>query len=303
MDPFGGLPQPDDDPDPTDRLLELDLQANQLADDPLERTGNFGRLPEPQAMASVRLEHTGRFERPDGEQAAIIAELERELAQRDAAIAEVTTALREKTFALTRVEKELEQTRSELMRARQAAIHAAELEQRLQDIERQRLELAARHDEQRDVIGRLEDQLSEIRELEQGIEGRLEQERMARQRAEEALARQPAPVVRAWPPLEQPTPRRCLTRLDAGEQVAYVLSQPRTTLGRGPDSDLQVRESYISRSHAVVRLGPESAVIEDLGSRNGVYINDRRVTRERLRAGDIVSLGKARFLFHLEPPA
>jgi len=300
MDPFGALPQPGDDPDPTDRLPELDPQSVQLADDPLERTGNFTGSTGGQAAAVGDLERTDRRSRPDDEHAAVIAELERELAARDTAIAGMTTALREKTFALTRVEKELEQTRSELMRARQAAVRVAELERRLEDAERERLELAARYDEQRDVIGRLENQLSEARELEQGIERKLEEERAARQRTEEALARQSAPV-RGLPPAGQPTPRRCLTRLDGGGQVTHVLAQPRTTIGRTPENDLQVRESYISRSHAVIRLGPESAVIEDLGSRNGVFVNDRRVMRERLRDGDTVMFGKARFRFHLEP--
>lgn len=301
MNPYGARPQPGDDPDPTDRLPELDPQAVQLADDPLEQTGNFTRSAGQPAAVPAGLEGTGSADRSGDLHRAVIAELEQQLAQRDAAIAEMVTALREKTFALARVEDDLEQARAELVQARQAAVRVAELEQHLGEIERQKLELAARHDEQRDAIGRLEDQLSDVRELEQDIERRLEEERAARQRAEEALARQPAPV-RAWPPVEQPAPRRCLTRLDAGEQVPYVLSKPRTSIGRTPENDLQVHENYISRSHAVVRLGPDSAVVEDQGSRNGVFVNDHRVTRERLRDGDILMFGKARFRFHLEPP-
>lgn len=99
-----------------------------------------------------------------------------------------------------------------------------------------------------------------------------------------------------------PAARRDLTRLDDGRQVVHLLSAPRTAIGRTPDNDLQLEESYISRSHAVIRLGPESAVIEDAGSRNGVFVNDRRVRRELLQDGDIVTLGKARFRFHAKRP-
>jgi DNA repair exonuclease SbcCD ATPase subunit len=91
--------------------------------------------------------------------------------------------------------------------------------------------------------------------------------------------------------------QRYLTRIDKGAGEVYELCGTRVTIGRTPDSDLQVRESYIGRHHAVIRLGPNSAIIEDLDSCNGVYVNDRRVSREVLRDGDIVLLGKARFRF------
>ena len=92
---------------------------------------------------------------------------------------------------------------------------------------------------------------------------------------------------------------RYLTRIDNGPETVYSLSRPRIAIGRTPENDLQVRESYISRIHAYIRLGPESAVIEDAASRNGVFVNDRRVRRELLQDGDIVMLGKARFRFQL----
>jgi chromosome segregation ATPase len=92
---------------------------------------------------------------------------------------------------------------------------------------------------------------------------------------------------------------RYLTRIDDREKAVHSLSRPRIAIGRTPDNDLQVRESYISRIHAYIRLGPESAVIEDAASRNGVFVNDRRVRRELLQDGDIVMLGKARFRFQL----
>jgi len=92
---------------------------------------------------------------------------------------------------------------------------------------------------------------------------------------------------------------RYLTRIDGRKKAVHRLARPRIAIGRTPDNDLQVQESYISRTHAYIRLGPESAVIEDADSRNGVFVNDRRVRRELLQDGDIVTLGKARFRFQL----
>jgi len=90
---------------------------------------------------------------------------------------------------------------------------------------------------------------------------------------------------------------RYLTRIENGSEVAHELSWPEITIGRTPDNHLQVRESYISRHHAVIKLSPETAIIEDAASRNGVFVNDRRIRRELLKDGDIVVLGKARFRF------
>jgi hypothetical protein len=90
---------------------------------------------------------------------------------------------------------------------------------------------------------------------------------------------------------------RYLTRIENGSEVTHPLSRPEVTIGRTPDNDLQVRETYISRHHAVIKLSPEAAIIEDAASRNGVFVNDRRIRRELLKDGDIVILGKARFRF------
>jgi hypothetical protein len=127
----------------------------------------------------------------------------------------------------------------------------------------------------------------------------LEDETRLREALERAVAALQAE--RLQPP---PMPvRRRLLRLDAGQEAAFLLLPPRTSIGRTPDNDLQLRENYISRAHAVVKLGTDSAIIEDLGSRNGVFVNHHRVRRELLHHGDEVMLGKARFRFEVLPVA
>jgi chromosome segregation ATPase len=94
-------------------------------------------------------------------------------------------------------------------------------------------------------------------------------------------------------------PARYLVRLDGETEVVHALSGPKIAIGRTPDNDLQVRESHISRVHAIMRLGPDSTILEDAASRNGVFVNGRRIRRELLRDGDVVMLGKTRFRFSL----
>jgi hypothetical protein len=137
----------------------------------------------------------------------------------------------------------------------------------------------------------------------------LEAECAARAKIEQDLARRrqepPPPPQEPPPPPQAPAeeaPRLLLERLDEGREAVHELAGPRVSIGRTHGNDLQVLESYISRSHAVIRLGGGEVVIEDAGSRNGVFVNDRRVSREQLHDGDIVVLGKARFRFRVASP-
>jgi hypothetical protein len=70
-----------------------------------------------------------------------------------------------------------------------------------------------------------------------------------------------------------------------------------TTIGRAPESDLCLKDSSISRRHAVLTIGPNGAFIEDLHSVNGITVNRQRVRQARLTDGDVVELGLRRFRF------
>jgi hypothetical protein len=94
---------------------------------------------------------------------------------------------------------------------------------------------------------------------------------------------------------------RYLTRLDDESGIVFILSSPRVVVGRGRNCDLQIVESFISGRHALLRLGPDVTIVEDTGSTNGTFVNSKRVQREALRDGDVVSFGRARFRFHARP--
>ena len=70
-----------------------------------------------------------------------------------------------------------------------------------------------------------------------------------------------------------------------------------TTIGRAPESDLCLKDSSISRRHAVLAVGPSGAFIEDLRSANGVLVNQQRIRHARLADGDVIELGAKRFRF------
>ncbi len=81
----------------------------------------------------------------------------------------------------------------------------------------------------------------------------------------------------------------------------YVLEGPRATIGRAKDADCVLRDPNVSRHHAELRRSAAGEwTIADLGSTNGVKINDRRVGSARLNAGDRVTLGTTTFQFDVE---
>ena len=63
-------------------------------------------------------------------------------------------------------------------------------------------------------------------------------------------------------------------------------------MGATPAPTSSSRDKAVSRRHATLRVEGETAVVEDLGSRNGTFVNGERVDdARRLREGDSVQLG------------
>ena len=63
------------------------------------------------------------------------------------------------------------------------------------------------------------------------------------------------------------------------------------TIGRA-DCDVELNDPDVSRLHAVVRRMDEGLAIEDLGSTNGTYVNDLRISGiAELSIGDRIRFG------------
>lgn len=79
-----------------------------------------------------------------------------------------------------------------------------------------------------------------------------------------------------------------------------ALGKDRMVVGRASDTDLPIKHTSISREHAAFVRDGDDWYIEDLGSSNGSFLNQAKLT-ERVKLGekDIVKCGKARLTFHL----
>jgi DNA-binding winged helix-turn-helix (wHTH) protein len=83
---------------------------------------------------------------------------------------------------------------------------------------------------------------------------------------------------------------------------ALPLTAGPNILGRGEDVSLCIDAPGVSRRHARIVLGAEGAVLEDLGSKNGTFLHDRRLEAPAaLENGDTFQLGQQLLVFRLSP--
>lgn len=75
------------------------------------------------------------------------------------------------------------------------------------------------------------------------------------------------------------------------ENRRVALEAQRFTVGRGPENSLCLPVSVVSRLQAeVIRLG-DDFLLRDLGSTNGTFVNNTRVSEQVLADGDVVRFG------------
>jgi pSer/pThr/pTyr-binding forkhead associated (FHA) protein len=66
-------------------------------------------------------------------------------------------------------------------------------------------------------------------------------------------------------------------------------------IGRAPDNDIVVPHPSVSGHHAELHRMAGDHRLVDLGSSNGTFVNERRITAATLAEGDVVGLGSATF--------
>ena len=75
------------------------------------------------------------------------------------------------------------------------------------------------------------------------------------------------------------------------------LTKDRTTLGRRPYNDIVIDNLAVSGEHAVIQIIDGEAVLEDLNSTNGTYINGKAVKKQSLQNNDTIEIGKYKIRF------
>jgi two-component system, cell cycle response regulator len=104
-------------------------------------------------------------------------------------------------------------------------------------------------------------------------------------------------IERTWtamPRLVEPDRRHAFLLVLSGPQFGEVFpleAGRELVIGRRDDADISIRDDGVSRRHAAIRVEGDGAVIRDLGSVNGTYVDGARVPEAQLANGSRVALG------------
>lgn len=304
------------------RLAEADALAAQYADRVAELTSRLRTLEQEvdqreKAYAELEAELVAREAR--------VVERERALERAEAAAAAASTAhgreaagasegtepargkpASDTTLAESREEAAALAAYIDCRRAHWLALEAQldELRLRLQELEHeleQRTERERREAERADAEARRADALkAELARARTRRRTRRTAPKLAESPDESPTATLRAPRLDALPtsddgaPVFTPAALVCLT---SDPPHAYPIGTSPLVIGRGPDCDVRVATHFVSREHARIVRERDRFLIEDLGSKNGVFVNAVRVERAPLQSGDVVTIGETEFRF------
>jgi two-component system cell cycle response regulator len=82
----------------------------------------------------------------------------------------------------------------------------------------------------------------------------------------------------------------------------FRLDRPSTVLGRSGQADVNIDDDGVSRNHIRILRNDDAIICEDMGSRNGTFVNGTKLTQPLVLAdGDKIQLGRGtilKFTFH-----
>jgi len=82
---------------------------------------------------------------------------------------------------------------------------------------------------------------------------------------------------------------------DNGEPKVFQIEPGKTVIGRREDCELRIPLGEISRRHAELIVTENTATLRDLGSVNGTYVNNHRISEQELSPGDHIIIGPVVF--------
>lgn len=92
--------------------------------------------------------------------------------------------------------------------------------------------------------------------------------------------------------IEEPVAQKAYIMFISGQlsgKLCY-LENRETVIGRAAECDISINDSRISRHHLRISIDGEQAIIEDMGSTNGTFVNGERIAMRLLHNGDQVHI-------------
>jgi pSer/pThr/pTyr-binding forkhead associated (FHA) protein len=88
----------------------------------------------------------------------------------------------------------------------------------------------------------------------------------------------------------------------AGRSIS--IKRNKLLIGRAEECDVRPLSEEVSRRHCAVIVGPADVWVEDLGSRNGTFVNgDRIEAKTKVSDGDMIRVGSLELRVSCQAPA
>ena len=87
--------------------------------------------------------------------------------------------------------------------------------------------------------------------------------------------------------------------LQSAEATFRLTSGAVKTVGRAPRADFILDVALVSRLHCRLTARDDRLEVVDLKSTNGTFVNDKRVEKARLAAGDRLRIGRVEMTVQL----
>ena len=82
--------------------------------------------------------------------------------------------------------------------------------------------------------------------------------------------------------------------------IEFPLKAEQNLIGRSSRCDVRIKHPGVSAEHALIRVLPGVATVEDMGSTNGTRVNGRRIESHTLRHGVQIGVGRERLMYFAE---
>ena len=115
----------------------------------------------------------------------------------------------------------------------------------------------------------------------------------ASQRVPRGTRRRSAAAAASAPRKGRGQPREIVVHPPEGPSRVLALDDGEIRIGRAPSCTIQLADTYASEQHARIFRQGDGWVVADMGSTNGTYLNQGKVTSPApLKPGDQLGIGK-----------
>jgi len=84
------------------------------------------------------------------------------------------------------------------------------------------------------------------------------------------------------------------------EGMEYPIDKTSSVIGRGANAQVRVKDSLVSREHALILYQEGAFILKDLDSKNGTHMKGTSIRQRKLRHGDKFRIGDTILQFILE---